>query len=96
MLLVLNNHKYRHVDSNGYNKSIENFKENIDLQFKVNPTIQLIQKYYNYSKNCTFGHSRNKDASGENRMVKVIFLWALAMFGTAEDVANDVYEKVKR
>ena len=31
---------------------------------------------------------------GENRMVKVNILWA-SMFGTAEDVANDVHEKVK-
>ena len=60
-----------YVDSNGHNKSIEKFiKENIDLTPKGIIDKFNLFKYYNYSKNCTFGHFGNKDVLGENRMVK--------------------------
>ena len=55
-----------YVDSNGHNKSIEKFiKENIDLTPKGIIDKFNLFKYYNYSKNCTFGHFGNKDVPWE-------------------------------
>ena len=55
-----------YVDSNGHNKSIEKFiRENIDLTPKGIIDKFNLFKYYNYSKNCTFGHFGNKDVPWE-------------------------------
>lgn len=55
-----------YVDSNGHNKSIEKFiRENIDLTPKGIIDKFSLFKYYNYSKNCTFGHFGNKDVPWE-------------------------------
>jgi S-adenosylmethionine synthetase len=55
-----------YIDSNGYSKSIEKFiKDNIDLSPKGIIDRFDMFKYYDYSKNCTYGHFGDKDVPWE-------------------------------
>ena len=55
-----------YVESNGYSKSIEKFiKENIDLSPKGIIDRFDLFNFYEYSKNCTYGHFGNKNVPWE-------------------------------
>ena len=55
-----------YVDSNGHNRSIENFiRENIDLTPKGIIDRFDLFNFHEYSKNCVYGHFGNKDVPWE-------------------------------
>jgi S-adenosylmethionine synthetase len=55
-----------YVDSNGYNRSIQKYiRDNIDLTPKGIIDRFDLFKFYDYSKNCVYGHFGNKDVPWE-------------------------------
>mgnify|MGYP001195330759 FL=1 len=55
-----------YIDSNGHNRSIQKFiRDNVDLTPKGIIDRFDMFNFYNYSKNCTYGHFGNKDVPWE-------------------------------